>query len=527
MDKIQHILFILSFFCYLFVPIKKAIHMIQQNRYNLKRYSDWLCSSCQQQKKTIALKYFCMMSCYVLLFVSDKVYPSRLFIMVVCIYAYVSYKLETNNEYRKPLINTKRVTRLFIAMYGCYLMILGCLLHFISLQMWIIITPFLYFTPWILLPFAASIMYPIEQQIRNYYVADAKRLLLLRQDLSIVGISGSYGKTSVKTILKTLLSDSFYTLMTPDSYNNKMGITITIRMQLQNLHDIFLCEMGADHVHEIEQLMDFVHPLFGIVTAIGPQHLQSFHTMENIQHEKMQMIEKLPSNGIGFLNIDNPYIRSYKIKNTCKIIWFGEDEQADYRMCNIHYSEFGTSFEVIYHGKRHAFSTCLLGEHNVRNITCALSLAHTFQVPWEKLQVLVQTLPYVEHRLQLMKTKRYTILDNAYNSNPEGARCALNVLSQMSGRHFIVTPGFIDLGKVEKQENYLFGKRICESCDEVILVGKIQSEDILKGIREQNFDLNHVHIVSSIREAFEIVRKLATPNDTVLLENDLPDAFNH
>ena len=104
---------------------------------------------------------------------------------------------------------------------------------------------------------------------------------------------GSYGKTSTKNILYHLVNDTFMTLKTPHSYNNPMGITKTIRTMLQPIHEVFLCEMGADHVHDIEELMEFVQPSMSIVTSIGSQHLQTFHSMENIQKEKMQMIEKI------------------------------------------------------------------------------------------------------------------------------------------------------------------------------------------------------------------------------------------
>ena len=344
--------------------------------------------------------------------------------------------------------------------------------------------------------------------------------------MSIIGITGSYGKTSVKTILNELLSGVYYTLMTPGSYNNQMGITLTIRTKLQHLHEVFLCEMGADHVREIHDLMQFVKPRYGVVTSVGPQHLATFGSMDNILHEKMQMIECLPPDGTGFVNRDNAYIQSYTIKNKCHIVWFGMHESADYRCSNIRYSEEGTSFTVTAENQEHSFHTRLLGKHNVVNITCAIAVAHTLGISWEIMALAVEKLPYVEHRLQVRKSF-CTLLDDAYNSNPEGARCALEVIKQMKHKRFIITPGFLELGEKQEEEQYTLGQEIADSVDVALLVGRIQTKSIVKGLQARQFPAQNIYICDSFQEALSIVQKQADPQDCVLLENDLPDAFNH
>ena len=368
---------------------------------------------------------------------------------------------------------------------------------------------------------------PLEKQIQNMYIKEAKQLLQQHQSLHVIGITGSYGKTSVKHILYHLIAQQYYTLMTPHSYNNKMGITLTIRKQLQSLHEVFLCEMGADHIHEIYALMQFVKPSWGIVTAIGPQHLSTFQTMEHIVHEKMQAIECLPKDGIGFLNIDNARIREYPIQNTCRIVTYGTHADADYRIKDIVYSKQGASFKIHVEGVDYAFHTRLLGKHNVVNITASIAVAHCLGIKLSMLQELTRQLPYVEHRLQLRPTPSYTMLDDAYNSNVEGAACALEVLAMMEGKHIVVTPGFLDMGDMEEDAHIRLGKQLAKAADEVILVGRHQSEHIVKGLRQARYDSRHIYVCENIQEAFDLLDRLASKDSVVLFENDLPDAFNH
>ena len=343
-----------------------------------------------------------------------------------------------------------------------------------------------------------------------------------------IGITGSYGKTSVKNIMYHVLSEQYYCFKTPKSYNNLMGITRSIREQLKPVHQAFICEMGADHIHEITRLAEFVKPRIGVVSAVGPQHLQTFHSIDNILQEKMQLIEHLPKDGLGVINMDNDYIRNYEIKNTCKIIRYGiHQKDADLRAYNIISDAGGTTFQVDASGESYTFHTILLGEHNVLNILASLAVGWYMNIPWKAMQQAVERVPFIEHRLELNHQYPFTMIDNSYNSNPVSARLALGVLAQMPGRHILITPGFIDLGSVENEENRRFGEVIPQYADEVILVGEQQTRYIYKGLLQTEMDQSRIHVVKMTKDALALCRKIAAPSDTVLIENDLPDAFNH
>jgi UDP-N-acetylmuramoyl-tripeptide--D-alanyl-D-alanine ligase len=305
-----------------------------------------------------------------------------------------------------------------------------------------------------------------------------------------------------------------------------MGLTITIREQLKALHQVFIAEMGADKKGEIEHLSRFIQPKYGILTSIGPQHLNTFKTQENITNEKFRLIENLPQDGLAVLNYDYALVRDYPIKNKVKVVSYAIDQAADFTASNIVYTPSGSSFDVLIEGQVVSFQTRLLGKHNISNILAGIALGHHLGLDIASLQKAVKAVNYVEHRLQLKKINGLNYIDNAYNSNPVGSMMALDVLSMMPHRRFIVTPGMIELGEQEDQHNTNFGSYMKGRADVVILVGPVQTKPIYKGLEESGFDMEHVYVVSRVKEAFALVESLANEQDIILLENDLPDAFN-
>ncbi len=297
---------------------------------------------------------------------------------------------------------------------------------------------------------------------------------------------------------------------------------------LKPIHQVFVCEMGADHVGDIEELMDFVHPTIGVVTSIGPQHLNTFGSQDNITKEKMKMIEMLPKDGFGVLNYDNTFIRNYKIQNSVETVTYGVvSKDTDYTVEDVQYSPYGSSFVVCYKDERISMETKLLGQLNILNILSAIAVARHLGVSWEVIQRAVKQMKQVEHRLELKKINGYRFIDDAFNANPTGSAMALEVLSMMPHQRIIVTPGMIDLGEKQSEINEHFGTLMKDKADIVILVGKNQTKPIYEGLKKSGFDMNQVLVVDKVKEAFQYVYTHATAEDTILLENDLPDAFNH
>lgn len=523
--SILKIILLLCFILATFVPTKHALHVFQQNRYETERLTPWIKENFKLNLVHAILPVLigiiaCVLS--MIFFNSGGTVAQACILLVLFV---VMYSAEKKKKYIKPLVLTARVIRQIVVM-----VILGLIVVlFVLLNDF---DPYLtllaYFLPWILLYPMSWITSPIEAMVRKSFLNDAKRILDEHKGLIKIGITGSFGKTTTKNIMQAMVSEQFNSLMTPASYNTPMGITRTIREMLKPIHQVFVCEMGADHVGDIEELMDFVHPTIGVVTSIGPQHLNTFGSQENITNEKMKMIEMLPKDGFGVLNYDNEFIRNYTVKNTVETVTYGVvSKDTDYTVEDIHYTQTGSSFVVCYKDERIPLETKLLGELNILNILSAVAVARHLGVSWSVIQKAVKQMKQVEHRLELKKINGYRFIDDAFNANPTGSAMALEVLGMMPNQRIIVTPGMIDLGVKQNEINEHFGTLMKGKVDTVILVGKNQTRPIYEGLQKSGFDMEHVLVVDKVQEAFAYVYTHATTKDTILLENDLPDAFNH
>ena len=493
--------------------------MFQQNHYELYRYAKWLFN-----RNNLHYSLTIIYSMIVLLVGIVFKGKDLLIILISIVFAIIFLYQESKKTYIKDLVLTNRVKRQIIVLFIIETLFFICAFNILPLCVCGILAiymPYLFIFP------LALITSPIEELIKKKYENEARQILEEDKRLIRIGITGSYGKTSTKNIVYDIISENKLTLITPASYNTPMGITRTIREMLKPIHEVFVCEMGADKVGDITYLMDMVRPQFGVVTSIGPQHLNTFHSMDNIIYEKMQEIEMLPRKGVGFINLDNEYIANYKIRNNVKIVSVGiENENADLVAKKVKYSKNGSSFSVKIGRKNYNFTTSLLGKHNITNILIGIGIAMELGIDIEDIVKNVKKINQVEHRLEVKKINGFTFIDDAFNSNPVGSKMALDVLSMMDKQRVIVTPGMIDLGEKEDEINREFGAYMKGRADKVILVGEKQTRMIMEGLIESGFNKEDITVTENVRQAFDQVYRNFTAKDTILLENDLPDAFN-
>ena len=369
--------------------------------------------------------------------------------------------------------------------------------------------------------------WPVEKAISEMYFRDAQRILRERKDLIRIGITGSWGKTSVKFILGTILEEKYHTLVTPASFNTPMGVTKVIRSQLEPGHRVFVAEMGARHVGDIKEMCRLVHPQIGILTSVGPQHLDTFKTIERVTKTKYELIDALPEDGEAFFADDGGICRQLYEKTTVSKHLTGLDrERNEITAEEIRYSPEGSSFILCRGAERIDCSTVLLGELNIRNILLCASVALSLGLNLEQVARGISKIRPVEHRLQLIRHPGgLNVIDDAFNSNIRGAVQAFHVLKQFPPRRIIVTPGMVELGEREYEMNREFGSEMAECCDIAILVGRKRSEAIADGLKEKGYPDESVRVVSSLEEATSVLREITGPGDTVLFENDLPDHY--
>lgn len=527
-------LFLIVYYIYFIYRSMEALHMLQQNLYNENnRYLKWVSKNPKRVYNSWDFMPFLFF--LALFFVKDQGIIDFTLVASLIVYMYsifVEYRKNKESQNKIPLKITNRIKRLFVTLCIIYTIIVIVLLKIennvalalISLLA-VLMIAFIYYVVY----FALVINSPIDKLENYYYLKKAKDKLKLYHNLKVVGITGSYGKTSSKNVVNELLSSKYITRPSPMNYNTLKGLMITVNNYLDKFDEVFVAEMGAYVQGEIKEICEFVRPQYGILTTVGEAHLETFKTKENIQKAKFELIENLQENGVAILNCDDPYQVDYKIKNNVKKIWIGIEnkEKADFYAENIKINNNGMSFDCIFGENCLSLTTKLLGKHNIYNILAGIALAINMEIQYEEIKTSVANLIPVPHRLELKKIGNFYQLDDAYNSNPSGAKSALEVLSLMDGDKCVVTPGMIELGASEKEKNYEFGKRISEVADYVVLIGKKRTKDIYQALIDNRFDKDNIFVLNSVVDAYKIVSSL-TSNERkmyALFENDLPDIY--
>ncbi|MDD6223461.1 MAG: UDP-N-acetylmuramoyl-tripeptide--D-alanyl-D-alanine ligase [bacterium] len=511
---------------------QKSLHILQQNLYNENnRYLKWL----KKNTKYIFLSLeivsviLIAISCYI-----DNGITNFLIILALISYILEALRLislKKNSKIKKPLVITKRIKRLLVTMSAIYIIpIIFYLVDYqngnIVLLLFSVMTYLSYFIVWL----AKVINTPIEKCVYFYFENRAKAKLKEMSKLKVIGITGSYGKTSSKNILNDILSIKYITKPTPKNLNTEYGLMITINNYLEKFDEIFIAEMGAYKKGEIKTLCDMVHPQYGILTTIGVAHLESFGSHENIVKTKFELIESLTKDGVAILNGDDPKQLSYHIKSDCKKIWIGiQNKEVDIYAEDIEYSHKGSKFKVVFtdNQKKYAFETKLLGSYNIYNILASIALGKELGMSISDLQVGVKKVKPIESRLELRNYGYMYQINDAYNSNPVGAKMALEVLDMMPGIKVVVTPGMTELGEKEQELNNIFGTQISKVADYVILVGEKRTKPIFKGIIESGYDKEKVYVVNNVYDAYTLLQQFREKQVIyALFENDLPDIYN-
>ena len=386
----------------------------------------------------------------------------------------------------------------------------------------ICVTPLL--APLVLM-LAALVNAPFENLNNRRYINRTKKKLE-NSDVIKIGITGSYGKTGVKNILTTLLSQKYRVLATPASYNTPLGVALAAK-KLDSTHDVFIAEMGARHVGDISDLASLVNPQYAVLTGVNDQHLETFKTEENIRLTKFELFERLPENACGFFSADNDISRELYEDAKCKKYLAGI--AGDF-VCaeQIAQGEGGSSFMLRIAGERGVkCNTTLLGKHNISNICLAAAVAYKIGLTPKEIAEGVNRLKAVSHRLEMVTNNRdIKIIDDSYNANRDGVKAALEVLSGFSGRKIVLTPGLVELGKDEAFANYEMGKAVAAVADIMIVIGRHNGDMLIKGWLESGRSGEDAFFAKSLAKGNEKLNEIMRAGDVVLFENDLPDTYS-
>ena len=477
-----------------FLRLRRALHVFQLEGYKRKRFVDWCRSN---GRRALFLR---------------------------------------GGTQKKPLVMTGRARRLLITstILSVLLMLgLSGVAHIsagwpFDVTTWAIVTALAFVFMPLLLVATDVFLTPVQAVVNNGYKRRA--LATLRHiDPLVVGVTGSFGKTSTKFAIEHLIGPPGEALATPGSFNTPLGIVRAINEGLSPQHRYFIVEMGAYKEGEIAELCALVQPKIGVLTAIGPAHLDRFGSLDAIRRAKYEIVASLPTDGTAVMNVDDPEVRALADRTThVPVVRYGAlaDGNPDVTCADNQVTADGTSLTLVDRraGRSLPVKTRLLGRHSIGHILGATAVALTAGRSLDEIAPAIAELDPVEHRLQLIHgAGGITVIDDAFNSNPEGAAAALEVLDAMpGGRKVVVTPGIIELGELQADANRDFGARAGEVADAVVVVAKVNREAIVSGATGRKA---RVITVDSLDEATARLPELISSGDVVLFENDLPDQY--
>ncbi|HWF57160.1 MAG TPA: UDP-N-acetylmuramoyl-tripeptide--D-alanyl-D-alanine ligase [Candidatus Dormibacteraeota bacterium] len=375
---------------------------------------------------------------------------------------------------------------------------------------------------------------PLEGAVRRGFQRRA-RARLERFHPLVIAVAGSYGKTSTKHILAHLLEQYGSTLATPKSFNTLMGVSRTVNDLLEEQHRTFIVEMDAYDIGEIASICALVRPRHALLTSVGPQHLERFGTLERIGDALYESIEALGEDGFAVVYAGDEPTAALAARAAAaghEVIRYGIDGAPgalDVVAENVRITGRGSSFTWRWAaaGLRHDLEIPLLGRHQVLNVSAALATVHRLGLPLPAALGAVASLQPVDHRLQPVPTgNAITVIDDSYNANPVGVHNALEVLAQLEARsRILVTPGLVELGAVEDEENRRYGEHAARVCDHVIVMDARPARALRDGLRAGGMAEERVHVVRSLAEATALIGRIAGAGDAVLFANDLPDTY--
>jgi UDP-N-acetylmuramoyl-tripeptide--D-alanyl-D-alanine ligase len=521
------------------------IHALQQEDYDDLRLFKWIGDNFAFDKR---LSLFLLVAGGAL-FLTLKFMPGLFippfvanFLVFIGLAVAIYREKDPRKNSKKKLVATTRAKRIFfpaLALAG----LSGLWCFYMPVHPWIWIFN-VQLIPLVLI-FVNLLLQPFEQNIQKRYWNEAYEKVKAYEP-TVIGITGSFGKTSVKHILGHILKTQAPTLITPGSVNTPMGITRIIREQLEENHRYLVVEMGAYGPGSIERLCKLTPPDMGIITAIGHAHYERFKTLESVAKTKFELAETVlgkdgkmvihestlrfrhpealkdeyPSNFIVCGNVSKNTVQS----SNQDISHIAPD---DLQIISIKQTLKGIGVDLSWKGENYSLFLPLFGVHHGHNAALAFAAAMELGIPADRIKTALKSLPQIEHRLEVRKQPDgTTLIDDAFNSNPVGFNSALGLLGALgkTGRKILITPGMIELGQAHDQAHEKIGRYAGEICDIAIVVRAERIPAFVEGFKSTG-NGKPLHQVASFQDAQSWLHENKQDGDIILIENDLPDIY--
>jgi UDP-N-acetylmuramoyl-tripeptide--D-alanyl-D-alanine ligase len=518
------------------------LHAYQQEEYNSGRFLTWIYKNrVFDRRLSVTLLLF---SIPVMVF-SSKVWLAQSLIIVIFLFFAIREK-DPRKFSKKKLVMTSRAKRIyFIALLFAVSMTAGDIFSPV---------PIFWAIPVQLIPLtliaANFVLKPYEDHVRQKYMLEARQKLE-KVNPVIVAITGSYGKTSVKHILAHILKSAAPALVTHGSINTAMGVTRIIREQLEKRHKYLVTEMGAYGPGSVKRLCELTPPDIGIITAIGHSHYERFRSLETVAEAKYELAEAaIEKNGHIVAHLDTlGYHKSMAIyqenseRFTIVVPYNTENhtgQKPDFAVSpapanslhikRIEQTDKGLAVTVICQDREYNLEAPLFGIHHGINMAIAFAAAWTLELPEKHIVTALKTTPQIDHRLEV---KAYgnggLLIDDAFNSNPDGFHHALDLLESISRgrRKILITPGMVELGEAHEEKHAEAGKYAALKADIVLAVCPERIKSFTEACRNNSSGERKLYEIGSFAEAQEWLAQNGREDDVILLENDLPDIYEN
>jgi UDP-N-acetylmuramoyl-tripeptide--D-alanyl-D-alanine ligase len=339
---------------------------------------------------------------------------------------------------------------------------------------------------------------------------------------TVIAITGSVGKTSTKEVAASVLSRRFRTLKNKRSFNSEVTVPTTL-LQLTPSHQVAVVEVGMWAPGEIRFLAGLARPSIGLVTNVGPSHLERMGSIEAIARAKTELVEALPASGVAILNGDDAWVAPMAAASPARVVQYGLGEQADVRASHVEcYGLGGIRFQVHYAGDSHTVQVALPGYHNVYNALAAISIGLVMEMSWHEI---VDGLHDVTEALRLnvipveTAAMSYTVIDDSYNASPVSVLAALDLLAQCgSQQHRLAVMGdMLELGSFEQEGHSMVGQRAADVVHRLVCVGS-RARWIADAAQQSGMATDCIHLVDHAAQAVSVVRELVQAGDYVLVK---------
>jgi UDP-N-acetylmuramoyl-tripeptide--D-alanyl-D-alanine ligase len=518
-----------------FILLKKLLFWIwfwQLKQYYPKRVIDHLKT---KEGRKIIFSYlgFVKLALVFGLFIDFLFFVFCLFVVYLFEVLLLAYHLLKKN-FRYPKITSKS---LILVSSGLLLQLLVILFGFKFLflrpvNLFLFLLFFDLFAP-LIFSFLVLSFLPLGWFLKRRLIRKAENKIKNLPNLLVIGITGSYGKTSTKEILASILSKKFKVIKTPAHLNTDPAIATFILRNLDKDFEVFIVEMAAYGLGEIKVPCQMVKPKIGILTGINQQHLSLFGSLENIIKTKFELIEFLPEEGMAAMNWDSGFIKSkirteglkFRVKNQ---MFYSIKEKRDLWAEGIEIEKEKISFRVFSKkGDRAFFEVNLIGSHNIPNILAAALVAHyKFGFSLSEIAEICKEFAPKMGAMVLKKGKGgLNVIDSTYSANPDGVISALDYLKVWQGaKKIVVMPCLIELGRASSKIHRKIGRKIAEVCDLAIITTKDFFEEINQGAIEKRMPRKNILFIGEPKAIVETIERNTKNGDVVLLEGRVPGA---